>query len=198
MPIDTLFRIIVLALFATGLSISIYFRRRANRTGGENISRREEGTPLLVLLRLTGLTGWLAIMAYVINPDWMSWSTLSLPTELRWLGAGLSALSVPLLAWMFKSLGNNVTDTVAIRSKHELVTNGPYRWVRHPLYSLGTMLFVGIGLMAANWFILLAMGLGFVLLAIRTPIEEAKLIEKFGDEYRAYIQHTGRFLPRLM
>lgn len=198
MTIDTLFRINILVLFATGLSVSIYFRRRANRVGGDRISRREEGTPLLVLLRLTGMAGWLSVVAYVINPDWMRWSSLSLPVALRWLGVGLSALSVPLLVWMFGSLGNNVTDTVAIRSKHALVTNGPYRWVRHPLYSLGTMLFVGIGLIAANWFILLTMGLGFVLLAIRTPIEEAKLIEKFGDEYRVYMRRTGRFLPRLI
>jgi protein-S-isoprenylcysteine O-methyltransferase Ste14 len=198
MTIDALFRIIVLVLFATSLSVSVYFRRRANRAGGDRISRREEGAPLLVLLRLTGMAGWLSVVAYVINPDWMRWSALSIPVELRWLGVALSVLSVPLLIWMFRSLGTNVTDTVAIRSKHTLVTHGPYRWVRHPLYSLGTMLFVGIGLIASNWFILLAMGLGFVLLAIRTPIEEARLTEKFGDEYRAYLRRTGRFIPRLM
>ncbi|MDA2930723.1 hypothetical protein MYX84_12400 [Acidobacteria bacterium AH-259-O06] len=53
-------------------------------------------------------------------------------------------------------------------------------------------------LLLANWFILLMSIPAFILLAIRTPIEEAKLIEKFGDEYREYMKCTGRFVPRLL
>ncbi len=194
---DTFFQAIAAITLVTGFAISAYFRRKAARASGERISRREEGVLILVLLRIAGLTMWLSAIAYAINPKWLAWSAFFIPIELRWLGAGLSVAAVPLIAWMFRSLGDNVTDTVAVRHRHVLVTRGPYRWIRHPLYSFGFLLFAGINLMAANGLMALSSLLGFALLVIRTLIEEAKLIEKFGDEYRAYMQRTGRFLPRL-
>jgi protein-S-isoprenylcysteine O-methyltransferase Ste14 len=183
-------------MFAIALTISAYHRRKAARAGNERVSRREEGRPIMILLRLAGLSLWLSTLVYVINPDWLRWATLPLPVELRWLGAALSAIALPLIFWMFSSLGDNVTDTVAIRQKHSLVTHGPYRWIRHPLYSFGALFFVGIMLLMANGFVIAIGGVALSLLLLRTPIEEAKLIEKFGDEYRAYMQRTGRFLPR--
>jgi protein-S-isoprenylcysteine O-methyltransferase Ste14 len=57
-------------------------------------------------------------------------------------------------------------------------------------------MFVAFGMMADNWFIAGLGGLAFILMAIRTPKEEANLIEKFGDEYRDYIKQTGRFFPK--
>ena len=104
---------------------------------------------------------------------------------------------LPLIYWLFSSLGKNVTPTVAIRKEHSLVTYGPYRWVRHPLYSVGLVLFLGLSLLAANWFIALAVLCGSPILALRTRIEEARLIEKFGDDYRQYMKTTGRYFPRL-
>ena len=194
---ETIFRAIVIAMLATGFSVSAYYRGKAARASNERISRREEGTPIMILLRLAGLSVWLSILAYAINPEWLRWSALPLPIEVRWLGAGLSAIAVPLIVWMFRSLGRNVTDTVAIRREHTLVRHGPYRWIRHPLYSFGGLLFTGIILMVANWFVVVMGFVAFSILVIRTPIEEAKLIERFGDEYRAYMKQTGRFLPRL-
>ncbi|MCZ6444949.1 MAG: isoprenylcysteine carboxylmethyltransferase family protein, partial [Planctomycetota bacterium] len=91
----------------------------------------------------------------------------------------------------------NVTRTARTRAHHTLVTGGPYRWVRHPLYSSGVVLCTAYVLLTANWFILLMCGLAFAVLLVRTSKEEANLIKKFGDEYRAYMSRTGRFLPRL-
>jgi protein-S-isoprenylcysteine O-methyltransferase Ste14 len=58
-------------------------------------------------------------------------------------------------------------------------------------------MFVAFGMMADNWFIAALGVLTFILMAIRTPKEEANLIEKFGNEYREYMKHTGRFLPKI-
>ena len=151
----------------------------------------------MILLRLFGFSTWMGLLLYMVNPRWMAWSHLSLPPWLRWVGAGVGIVAVPLIAWMFMSLGKNVTDTVAIRREHRLVTHGPYRWVRHPMYSFSFLALVGFALLSANWFIGLTGILALVVLAVRTPIEETKLIEEFGDEYRAYMRRTGRFLPRL-
>ncbi len=58
-------------------------------------------------------------------------------------------------------------------------------------------MFVAFGMMADSWFIPLLGALAFIAMAIRTPKEEASLIEKFGDEYREYMKRTGRFLPKI-
>jgi protein-S-isoprenylcysteine O-methyltransferase Ste14 len=99
--------------------------------------------------------------------------------------------------WVFSNLGNNVTPTIVTRQKARLVTSGPYRWIRHPLYVMGLIVFIGFALGAENWFIALTASLGFVLLTIRARKEEARLIEKFGDQYRLYMRNTGRFFPKL-
>jgi len=193
---ETIYRAILITLLVTGMPISIYYRRKAAKSG-EKISRRDEGLPILILSRLSGLSILVALLAYLINPQWMKWSALPLPAWLRWLGAGVAVVTIPLVYWAFRSLGKNLTDTVATRKDHTLVTSGPYRWVRHPLHSLVILGWLAMSLVAANWFLGLMIILGFVILLFRTPIEEAKLIDRFGDEYQAYMKRTGRFLPRL-
>lgn len=193
---DTLFRILAVLIFVVGAGISIYHRRRADRTGGK-VSLKEEGLWITLALRLTGLALWGAVFAYLINPDWMAWSRVDLPEWLRWLGVAMGVASDALAYWVFTNLGNNVTPTVVTRRSHTLVTSGPYRWVRHPLYLMGLIGYLGFALLSESWFIGLMTLLAFVLLNIRLPKEEAHLIERFGDEYRTYMRRTGRFLPRL-
>ena len=191
-----MFRIVTIALFALLAGTGIYHRVRAAKAADE-ISRKEEGLPVMVLLRVFGLSMWLGLIVYMINPQWMAWSAWSAPEWLRWMGAASVLVSIPLIYWMFHSLGKNVTDTVAIREEHKLVTEGPYRYIRHPMYSFSMLSFIGFSLLTANWFIGLAGGLALVMLAIRTPLEEAKLEEKFGKAYREYSARTGRFFPKL-
>lgn len=193
---ETIFHILAVVVILAGLSISIYYRRRANQQGDE-ILLAEEGSLILNLRRIFGLTLWLSTFIYLINPDWMAWASLPLPSWLRWTGATLLIASLPMIYWVFSSLGKNVTPTVVTRQEHQLVTHGPYRWVRHPLYLVGFMMFFGLSLMAANWFMFLVAILGAIVLIERTSKEEQLLEEKFGDEYRVYMAHTGRFLPRL-
>jgi protein-S-isoprenylcysteine O-methyltransferase Ste14 len=88
-------------------------------------------------------------------------------------------------------------DTVVTRKEHTLVTTGPYRYVRHPFYLAFFIAALGGSLIAANWFLLLASLLPIGFLVARTPIEEEKLIERFGNDYRQYMSATGRFFPKL-
>ncbi len=193
---ETIFRILAAIILFTAIGISSYFRRKADRESGQTISRRVDGTPMMTAIRLGGLVLWLSPLVYLINPAWMAWSKIGLPEPARWLGAGIGILCVFGVYWLFSSIGSGITATSATRREHRLVTSGPYRWVRHPLYTVGSALFVAFGLMADNWFIALLGLLAFVAMAIRTPKEEANLIAKFGDEYREYMKRTGRFLPK--
>ena len=196
MDTERIFQILAIVLLLSGFSISIYYRRKANQTD-EEIDVKEEGSLILNLRRVLGLALWFSAFAYLINPAWMAWSQLPLPNWLRLVGAGIMLACVPLIYWVFSSLGKNVTPTVVTRQEHSLVTEGPYRWVRHPLYTVGFLLLVGLSLLAANWFIALVLVLGIIPLGMRTPLEEARLVDRFGDDYRVYMQRTGRYLPRL-
>ena len=193
---DSMIRIGLAIIFVGLLTTGMSFRIRAARADG-NPSRREEGSLLMVALRLFGFSAWGGLIAYLISPAVMAWSSMGLGSGPRWTGVGLAALGAELLTWMFRSLGANISDTVAIRDEHRLVTNGPYRWIRHPMYSFFLLFLAGISLAADSWF-LAGTGLAaFVLLLTRTPIEERRLLESFGDEYRRYMGRTGRYLSRI-
>ena len=193
---ENIFRILAALILFTGIGISSYYRRKADKESGGTISRNVDGTAMMTVIKLGGLILWLSPLVYLINPTWMTWSKIGLPEWARWLGAGLWVLCVLGIYWLFSSIGSGITPTSATRTEHRLVTRGPYRWVRHPLYTIGSSMFLAFGMMADNWFIATLGVLAFIAMAIRTPKEEANLIEKFGDEYRSYMKRTGRFLPK--
>ncbi|MEQ8789901.1 MAG: isoprenylcysteine carboxylmethyltransferase family protein [Pirellulaceae bacterium] len=179
------------------LSVAVmgaYFRIR-NRPRGETIDRMQEGLVMLIGLRLLGLLGVASLVVYVARPEWMTWSQLALPPLLRWMGVPAGVCGWLLMLWMFRHLGMNITDTVVTRAEHTLVTTGPYRWIRHPLYSAMLLLVAGASLLSANWLVPLIGVAAFVLLVIRTRKEEANLVARFGDAYRDYMARTGRFMP---
>jgi protein-S-isoprenylcysteine O-methyltransferase Ste14 len=189
-----MFRIVLIAaLVLTGL---IAVPARIKSRTSETLDRRREGLFMLATLRPAGLLCWLTVLACAFRPSWVVWSSVPLPDWLRWSGAALWAVAAALLAWTFRHLGRNLTDTVVTRRDHELITDGPYRYVRNPFYDTAALLVVSIALIAANWFILLSGAVVLVLLVVRTRTEEAHLIARFGDDYRQYMKRTGRFLPR--
>lgn len=152
---------------------------------------------LLAGLRFLLLGASLAgMLLYCIDLRLMQWSTLALPSWLRWFGFLIALAALMLFYWVLRSLGRNFSTTLTMKKDQTLVVQGPYRWVRHPMYTSFVLLWVGYLLISANWFIGLTGILGFVLaIVVRTPMEEQMMIERFGDEYHAYIKRTGRYLP---
>ena len=194
---ENIFRILAGLILFTGMGISSFYRIKADKETGEKISRKVDGSALMTIIKLGGLILWLSPLVYLLNPLWMAWSKIGLPDWVRWLGVGIGIVCTIMIYWLFSSIGSGITPTSATRKQHTLVTSGPYRWVRHPLYTVGSSMFISFGMMADNWFIAALGVLAFIAMAIRTPKEEANLIEKFGDEYREYMKHTGRYLPKL-
>lgn len=194
---ENIFRIVAAVILLTGMGISSYFRIKADKQTGEKISRKVDGSVMMNFIKIGGLILWLSPFVYLINPAWMAWSKIGLPEWVRWLGVGFGVVGVFGVYWLFSSIGSGISPTSATRKEHKLVTNGIYKYIRHPLYTFGSSLFISFGMMADNWFIALLGILAFIAMAIRTPKEEANLIEKFGDEYREYMKRTGRFLPKL-
>jgi protein-S-isoprenylcysteine O-methyltransferase Ste14 len=193
-----MFRWFCLAVLVGAIAISGSHRRRARARSG-TIPRSREDASLIAGRLLVALPLFGGSLAYVINPRWMAWSSFDAPDWLRWLGVGLGICVIPSVHWVLSALGSNVSETVLTKDRHELVSSaGPYRWIRHPLYTTGITLFVALGLMAANGFIL-ALAL-VALVAIRTvvvPREERELVARFGARYEEYRRRTGAMLPRI-
>jgi protein-S-isoprenylcysteine O-methyltransferase Ste14 len=190
------FRTILIISSLVLFPVSVYHRVKSQSTG-ESLDRWQEGRLILFTLRPIGIATMLGLVAYMINPEWMAWSSMPLPTWLRWAGIALGALAGTLLVWTLRNLGKNLTDTVVTRREHTLVLKGPYRYVRHPFYDAVALAVVANALAAANWFLLLGGLLTVALIVLRTGREEERLVARFGDSYRAYMEHTGRFLPKI-
>lgn len=192
---DQTFRLALLTIVALELPIAVYHRLRSHASR-EPLDRRQEGWFILLTLRPLGLAMWVGVLAFLIDPSYMAWSSVPLPVWMRWTGVGVCVIAGGLLAWTLCRLGRNLTDTVVTRRQHTLVTRGPYRFVRHPFYDAAALFVAGIALLAANWFLLLVGAFVIALLVRRTQTEEANLLARFGAPYQAYLDRTGRFLPK--
>lgn len=192
---DDLARLILLAGFAIVMPIGIYYRVRS-RTD-ERLDRRQEGWLILLSLRAFALAAMVGLVAFLIEPRWMAWSSFHLPSWARWSGVCLGIGFGGLFIWTFRSLGHNLTDTVVTRRNATLVTYGPYRWVRHPFYLAFAMAVIANTLITANAYLAITGIAAFLVIVARTPIEENKLIDRFGSDYVDYMRRTGRFLPRI-
>jgi protein-S-isoprenylcysteine O-methyltransferase Ste14 len=194
---ETFFRIATALSFVSAFGMSAYFRTRAQVKGGK--LRSDAGQRPVVILRLMGLMILLPVLAYVLNPDWVAWARFDPPTWMRLLAVTVGAINTAFVFWMYRALGTNVSPVEEARENATLITHGPYRWIRHPLYTFGMVSIVALTFMTAMWWIgILAVPLIVFFVMWRIPREEAKLVEVFGDAYRDYMKHTGRFLPKLM
>ncbi len=192
---DQVFRWILILGIATVLPIGLYHRIKS-QASGEKLDRRQEGLFILATLRPIGALKMIGVIAWLIDPESMAWSSVGLPIGLRWIGVIIGAFAAVLIIWVFRTIGTNITDTVVTRKEHTLVTSGPYRYVRHPFYLAFGMATVADSLIAANWYLALTGGLAFLLILMRTKKEEGNLVARFGDDYRRYKKVTGMLFPR--
>ncbi len=195
MPAENPFRVALVIVIVLTMTVTVYFRLQA-AASGEKISHKDEGYLFATLLRLAGLCLWISTFAYLFAPASVQWAMVPLPIWVRWVGVATGALCSLLMYWTLSSLGKNLTDTVVTRAEATLVTHGPYRWVRHPFYVTAALLMGSVTLLTANWLIGLSSLIVLVLLAVRTPKEEQRLVERFGQQYVDYRMRTGRFIPR--
>ena len=189
-------RVALAAIFLAAAAIGVPHRLRADRAGGP-VSRRNDPRWFWFLMALAAPPLTLACLAFLFQPRWVAFAQVELPAWIRLAGAPLAGAGLALFKWMFVHLGLNVTSTSMPRAQATLITSGPYRWVRHPMYSAVVLLVAAASLLTANRIVALGGLAMFALLAARSRVEERRLVEKFGDAYRAYQRRTGRFLPRL-
>jgi len=136
-------------------------------------------------------------LAYVLTPH-LDFANYYLPEALAWLGFPLIILSLLLLWRSHADLGINFALTPGVHGEQSLIKKGVYRRVRHPMYTSLWLWAFSMPLLLHN---AVAAALFIVVFGSfyvsRVPIEESLMLEKFGDEYRGYMDETGRIVPRM-
>jgi protein-S-isoprenylcysteine O-methyltransferase Ste14 len=102
-----------------------------------------------------------------------------------------------LISWTSaQALGRQFRLDAAVGADHELITSGPYRWVRHPIYTSMLFLLLGTGLLMAPLYLLLpAIVLLLIGAAIRINIEDKLLAARFGESFTRYRKRVSRLIP---
>lgn len=151
----------------------------------------------VIFLALAGI-GMLIPLVYVFSSV-LDFANYALPGWVGWIGAVLFGLAIWLLWRSHVDLGRNWTPTLGIRDEHRLVTGGVFKFIRHPMYAAHFLWAIAQALMLHNWIA----GFSFLVVALpqyllRVNDEEQMMLEHFGDEYRAYMEKTGRLIPFLL
>lgn len=197
MNTETVFRVILpVVLIAFALHRGYYVRKHGPE---ENTLKKRSEDWTSKLAGLLGIAGFAAVLAYVIQPGWLSWAALSMPVWLRWAGVGGALSGFALLQWAQNTLGKSWSDTPRMIAGQALVSSGPYRYIRHPIYAAFLLILGSLFFISANWLIGLTwIGMTLLEIAARMAFEEALMVEYFGEQYREYMQKTGRVLPRFI
>ncbi len=200
MATEEIFRVAFWVLFAGVLGMRMYFALKVRQAGERvmpdraAVEREGRGMFAVRVVMFVLLLGWLVL--YAINPAWMGALSVPLPAWLRWVGFALGLAGLGFWSWAQVALGKEWSPQLQLRKEHHLVTKGPYRRIRHPLYTGMLGFGTGLALLTANWvFIALAVVVIAGLFA-RVPREEQMMIAEFGEEYKTYMQRTGRFFPK--
>jgi protein-S-isoprenylcysteine O-methyltransferase Ste14 len=167
----------------------------ARRSRREKILRsaRDARETTLLLVSLTGL-GILPLI-YIVT-DMPHFASYAFQPAQAWLGLLVAIGALALFYLTHRALGRNWSVSLDVREDHQLITDGIYRKIRHPMYSAFWLWAVAQALLLPNWIAGTAGLVGFGILFFgRVAREERMMLETFGDRYREYMARTGRVIP---
>ena len=196
---ESVFRILFWVLLAGVFGVRWFFNNKA-RTEKRSLmpdkkAIEKEGRGLFAF-RLVSFFAMMAFFViFAINPTWSAFLSIPLPAWLRWVGFLIGLVSLALLAWTQLTLGKYFSPQLHLQEDHRLVTIGPYKQIRHPLYTSLFGIGIAFALVSANWLFVLLAVMVIVGLVARVPREEKMMIDEFGNEYRDYMARTGRYFP---
>jgi protein-S-isoprenylcysteine O-methyltransferase Ste14 len=163
-------------------------KRKKTKQRESGLQRLEYVAPLVIALFLLyqgrADFGWLGTYFVPHTP------------EVRWAGVGIMALGMAIAFWARVHLGSNWSGVVTLKEGHELIRTGPYRNIRHPIYTGILIAFLGTALVNGQVRGLIALGIIWVSFLIKARREEIFLAQEFGPKFEEHTRHTGMFLPK--
>ncbi len=191
-PMTDALRLLSLALFAVGpvVALMALLRRRLEPSPMRSRIRTWRGHVPAILLPAEWLLPpiLIALRLGEIQVGWL---------PLRVVGLAVGLAGAVLLTWSAVLLGRFLMHEAAVREDHSLIGNGPYRFVRHPVYAGYLALLLGSGVASLNIFLWLLWPVSLLGILIQAGSEEQLLGERFGQDYECYVRRTGRLVPRL-
>jgi protein-S-isoprenylcysteine O-methyltransferase Ste14 len=184
------------ALVVLGLGFAVAWQAFDSPEGIRGGKGREDklvGRQSVIRIAIT----LLLFLALLLLPlaDRRGIGALSDAPAIRWIGLVLFGLGIGFVFWSGVSLGKLYSGDVTLQDDHHLVTNGPYRWVRHPRYTGSILMGFGLSLTFNSWIGLVASMILIGVVLYRIKDEEALMKEAFGKEWEVYCERTHRLIP---
>lgn len=159
-------------------------------------TKRRESPMQRIEHMLPAILGFALVFREGFGGEWLTRPIFVAGPTLLLACVMVTILGLLFAVWARLALGANWSGTITIKTNHQLIRRGPYRWIRHPIYTgmLAALLAVAItqGLLSGM------VGFAFVFLALfrKARREELFLSQEFGEGFTEHRQHTGMFLPR--
>ena len=187
------------ALVFWAVNIWAFLPERKVVQGGLEGAKRadsQDSSSTKVILGGTAAASLLAYPAAFVN----AWSCpKNWQVSLFVAGVLLILLGSLLRRYCWRVLGEYFTGDVTAKPDQPVITSGPYRLVRHPSYTAGMMMFIGVGLALGNWVSLALLTIATIATySYRVAIEERALLETIGEPYRSYMRERKRFIPYIV
>ncbi len=194
MPLEISWKITFLLLFIIYSLVRIpYAIRNKKNKAIKNQSPLKEKLKVFIAFQ-----GMLTIpLLYVFTP-WLDSFAMNLPVWLRFTGFAVMFFGILFFAYIHKALDKNWSPVLEIKENHELITSGPYKYIRHPMYTQAWLWVLGQFLLISNWLVgIVGIITWSILYFTRIDNEEKMMIDQFGNKYKEYMQVTGRLIPKV-
>jgi protein-S-isoprenylcysteine O-methyltransferase Ste14 len=196
---DLLLILVLWLYWARVAAMSHRVRRRTRRLAGIVPEQGQERLMWLLWVPLVAAWLTLPILALRSGDSLFALPAFALDTRyatVRWIAA-LGALGCLLATWrVWRAMGKNWSMAVTAERNRELLTEGPFARVRHPIYSLSLLLMLCSLTVVPTWPMFVVAVVHATLMILKARNEERFLLDLHGEAYARYCARTGRFLPR--
>jgi len=168
---------------------------RSGLESGKRADSKDSGS-MQVLLAGMGVATFIAYPIAFVK----AWSfPQSWHVPLFVVGVLLMILGSLLRRYCWRALGESFTGDVSVKPDQPIISSGPYRLVRHPSYTAGMVMYIGIGLALGSWFSLALLTIAtYATYSYRVIVEERVLLDALGEPYAAYMKERKRFIPYVL
>jgi protein-S-isoprenylcysteine O-methyltransferase Ste14 len=164
--------------------------KRKKTKSRESFSQRLSYVIPLVLM-------WVLLFRGIPHLPWLNIRFVPDLAATEWIGVFLTAAGVAIACWARYHLGTNWSGVVTLKEGHELIRTGPYRNIRHPIYTGILLALLGTAVAVGEIRALIAVAIAYTSFYTKARREESLLAREFGDRFTEHQRQTGMFLPRL-
>ncbi len=185
------------AIWVIGMIAWFLIRRpHQRRARNQNVANHNRSTGERIALALAAF-GLVAVPAIHVTTSAFNFANYSFIPALAWIGTIVQLAFLWLFRESHRQLGKNWSITLEIREAHNMITDGIYRHVRHPMYSAFWLCAIAQALLFPNWIAGFSGIFGISILYFsRVKKEELMMRQTFGKKYDDYCAKTGRVIPR--